>query len=288
MNFYKAIKQFSLNQKIILSIGLLCEKIIDKLPNYYLIKSTSKTYKEIISKGYKIKKHNTCNIIKYNNYKILIRRISSDITVFKQIFIDNEYESVVNLAKKKIIDHDQIILIDAGANIGLATLYFNQNFKNMRSILIEPDEGNFNILRENLSINNITNCCSIKKALWPIDENLQIINTFRDRRNWALRVEKYSNNNVEPISAITITDLIHDFNLDKIDILKIDIEGAEKVLFEHTTISELLRLTKIIVIEIHEEMSNKEHIISILENHSFDILSSNEFTIGVSHSLRVM
>ena len=78
-----------------------------------------------------------------DNHKLILRRKSSDILVYNQVFLCNEYEQPLNLIKKKLQFNDNLNIIDGGANIGLFTVYANELFKS-NFILIEPFEGNVN------------------------------------------------------------------------------------------------------------------------------------------------
>ncbi len=62
--------------------------------------------------------------------------------------------------------------------------------------------------------------------------------------------KEYNSNSTK---AISINDLITEYNIETIDILKIDIEGSEKELFEKN-FDYWLSKTKLLIIEIHDGM----------------------------------
>src|SRR5947208_4936670 len=73
-----------------------------------------------------------------------VRRGTSDIWTFDQIFVDHEYRCIDSLQGVTTI-------IDAGANVGYSSAYFLSRFPEARIIALEPDPENFNALRRNLT-----------------------------------------------------------------------------------------------------------------------------------------
>ena len=210
------------------------------------------------------------------------KRPSSDIDVLNQVFYHNEYEAVAN-AYKNAFQSASVNIIDAGANIGLTSLYFSTAFKNMNLISIEPEPQNFKLLEYNLKNNNVS-AQLLKAGLWSKTTFLKIIRDFRDQKDWSFRVEE--TNNTEGVYAVTINKLIRDNNWTAIDILKIDIEGSEKEVFTSKQANvDFLNKTKCIAMEIHDEFDCREHIYSVLENYGFEFFNSGELTIGINKKM---
>jgi len=71
-----------------------------------------------------------------------------------------------------------------------------------------------------------------------------------------------------------------------IDILKIDIEGAERFVFANKESAEkFLPLVKFIVLEIHDEYNIRDSTCSLLAKFNFSFFESGEFTIAVNNTL---
>ena len=119
---------------------------------------------------------------------------------------------------------------------------------------IEPEESNFDLLVENTSL--YPNIIPLKAALWH--ENARISLTDPGMGKWGFRTEAVnidkstSLNFRESVTAITVDQLMKDYGLSKIDILKIDIEGAEKEVFSNT--SKWITQVNSIIIELHDWM----------------------------------
>lgn len=173
-------------------------------------------------------------------YKVSIRNNSSDIPLFGDMFIRREYEVP--------FESDVATIIDCGANVGLASLYFLSKFPDVKIIAVEPEEYNFKLLTENLG--RYKNVTCIKKGIWNKKAHLEIIDNGGG--NHAFTVIESQIKSKNSIEGISIDDIINDFQLESIDILKIDIEGSEEQVF--TIEPKWLNKVKIIFCEIHEKM----------------------------------
>jgi FkbM family methyltransferase len=194
----------------------------------------------------------------------------------------DEYEPLIQAIKTQHIEIDSII--DLGANIGLSTIYFNKSFANANIYAVEPDRENFKQLK--LNITNKNNIVAENAAIWTekieLTENLE--DPFRDGGNWAKTfVPVQELNNGAKILGITISDLITKYSLKTIDLLKIDIEGAERFIFADENNLDFLAQTKVIAIEIHDEFNIRSNIYKILKEYGFTLFETGELTIGINH-----
>ncbi|WP_278020435.1 hypothetical protein [Flavobacterium ginsengisoli] len=86
-----------------------------------------------------------------NGKQIYLRDYThSDYSVFTQIFKDEEYKIALSFFKYNR-DFKNAVMIDVGANIGYATIYFQEKLKFDHIICIEPSISNFNILKKILN-----------------------------------------------------------------------------------------------------------------------------------------
>ncbi len=197
-------------------------------------------------------------------YKIRLRPKTSDIYAFDLIFLWDEYD--VNKYLKKA-DY----IIDLGANIGLATLFYSIQYPNAKIISIEPEENNYKILSSNTSFSD--NIFPINKAIWSSETYIGLARNITNNNDGF--VYDITNNNNVP--TITIDKIMKDFNIEVIDILKIDIEGAEKELFS-TNYSNWLGKVKILIIELHD-LNNKgasKSFFKAILNYDFSIVFENK------------
>lgn len=217
--------------------------------------------------------------------KIKIRkRPSSDLSVFSQIYDYKEYKPVAEVFKKHFPNEKVLNIIDGGSNIGLTSIYFSQHFPGSNFINIEPVTSNFETMSYNLAANGIEPVEKVKGGIWSTNSFLEIVNDFRDRNDWAFRVEETANDT--GLRAYSINYLKDKHNFETIDILKIDIEGSEKeVLTSPKADVSYLSKTKCIAIEIHDEFNCREAIYEVLKKYNFEFFNSGELTIGINQAL---
>jgi FkbM family methyltransferase len=191
-------------------------------------------------------------LFKVNRHDIMfpfnLRVPTSDVATYEQIFINQECKFLVEAPPK--------VIIDAGANIGLASIYFANKYPSAQIIAIEPEESNFALLRNNVA--PYSTIVPIQAALWNKVGEISLVDPGLGK--WGFMTQEQNTSEAKfgvtchKVTAITIEKVIHDFKLDKIDILKIDIEGAEKEVFTDT--SPWIEKVDTLIIELHEDMKN--------------------------------
>ena len=206
---------------------------------------------------------------------------SSDIAVFKQVLCWEEYKPVVQAYKQYFQEKDTVNIIDAGGNIGLTSLYFSAHFKNSKIVSVEPDIGNFKMLSANLSQLNIA---CVQGAVWSKNTYIKLIMNFRDQLSWSYRTEETNEMDRNAINAYTIMRIKEKNRFEYVDILKMDIEGAEAEIFCSANLDFLI-YTKCIAIEIHDEFNCREIIYNCLEENNFTYFNRGELTIGINKKL---
>jgi FkbM family methyltransferase len=184
--------------------------------------------------------HSETNVfVRMLNRQVIIRPGTSDVQCLSKVFVEHEYAMPFENINPELI-------VDAGANIGLATLYFSKIFPETKIIAIEPEPSNYDLLVRNCS--GMTNVILCRAAVWNTDTSLQIKNP--DAEKWAFAVKPVPLNGAG-IKALTISQILAQSGYDRIDILKLDIEGAERELFTDGCEAWLSRV-KIIIIELHD------------------------------------
>ena len=66
-------------------------------------------------------------------------------------------------------------ILDIGANIGMASLFFNDAYKNAQIIAVEPEQNNFKQLQKNTEKEAKIECHNL--AIWGKNEKLNITNS---------------------------------------------------------------------------------------------------------------
>lgn len=177
--------------------------------------------------------------LKSLRHPVWVSKDEFDEYIFREVILHGVYnqEYVRSL-------RDVRLVVDAGAHIGLAAVQFATWFPDAQIVAIEPSDRNVSVLRRNAApYGNIT---VVHGALWSRSTNLKINNP--DSNSTGFRVQEAENG---PIPGVTIPELMARFGRDRLDLLKIDIEGSEKEIFESST-EEWLPTTRMICIELHD------------------------------------
>jgi FkbM family methyltransferase len=217
------------------------------------------------------------------NCSFRMRLNESDPEVFDQVILKKEYLPLVNLINEKKIEPH--VLIDLGANTGYTSIYLSSFFNFETIVLVEPNQETFEILKHNIEKQSLkTQVIYENKGVWNKTGKVSVNPLFRDGKAWSYSLIEDNQNGQIPV--INIKDLIENNKISKIDILKIDIEGAESVLFaDQVLMTEVLSKTKIIAIEIHDEFECRSQIENVLTDCRFSFFQEGELTIGFNSKL---
>ena len=284
MNFFKAFTYYDWSEKLFLLVGLILDKVYRLIPQY--IFDVKNFTEKLALQGYSLSVDNRRNSLivgdRRKSLRFILRKATSDFNVFDQIWIKEEFKEVLNLIEENSIDINNIV--DAGANIGLVSIYFKDKFPNSKIVCIEPDASNIEQLKENININQLDGICFLEGGLWSHDGFMELDYSFRDGLEWSRRLTS-SSDSVGNVPVFTLSNILEKYDLGCIDLLKIDIEGAEEEVFKHGADCEFLSRTKVITLEIHnlEKMGHK--IINTLQEYGFSIHMSGELTIGIKEKV---
>jgi FkbM family methyltransferase len=184
-------------------------------------------------------------IIKLGDYSAIFYGISDDDIYFKQFIVDQSENEFLYIASTLI--HPGDIVIDIGANIGLKTFILSKIVGDTgRVISIEAGPNVAEVLRANVIENKLGNvtiinaACSSQSgkviffehsawgtvksnAKFSICDNNAEFNFYnKENINQIDFIDKY-----KTIDSISIDDLVSNYNLEKVNFIKIDTEGHE-------------------------------------------------------------
>lgn len=146
---------------------------------------------------------------------------------------------------------DQKYIIDGGGNIGLTACFFATKFPGATIVTIEPDTDNYKLLQANCK--PYANIHALNCGIWKNNTHLKIENS--NAGNNAFTVTETNEATADTIKAITISSVMEQFNIPHIDILKLDIEGSEKEVFE-AQYEKWLPVTRVLIVELHDKMKS--------------------------------
>ena len=215
--------------------------------------------------------------IKKFPFPIYIRANSSDNFVFYQIFVQEEYSSLEDIKEPKLV-------VDCGAYAGYSSMWFLNKFPSAHVIAVEPDRYNSDICEKNIRPYG-KRVSLLYSAVWPYKAKLKLRRgVYGDGREWATQVEECSEGEKYDIEGIDIASLIGNAGYEHIDILKIDIEETEQLLFS-LNYTKWLNRVKNIVIELHSKKC-EEIFFNALSGYNYDLSTSGELTVCKNISSR--
>jgi FkbM family methyltransferase len=121
------------------------------------------------------------------------------------------------------------IVVDIGANIGYTTLNFARICNNGSVYCFEPDSDNYRKLQENIGRNNFPNVNALQIAVGSTSESktLSKIEKHNPGANRILPTDTHANYDSERVTVRTLDEVANELSIQKIDLIKIDVEGFE-------------------------------------------------------------
>ncbi len=188
--------------------------------------------------------------------KIIIPDNASFLFMYDEIF----KKKIYNFKSQKRTP----FIIDGGANIGLSIIYFKKLYPDSKIIAFEPDPEIFKILEGNLEKFNYQNLKLINKGLWNEENELDF---WSEGADGGLLSEIDNSNKA---STKVATTSLNKFLKQEVDLLKLDIEGAETAVLKD--IQSNLNKVKRIFVEYHsfkDKPQSIDEILSILTGAGF-------------------
>ena len=203
-----------------------------------------------------------------NRNAFYFRKNSKDYETFEEIFLKNIYDIALPFIPN--------LIVDAGANVGFASCFFNLKYPLAKIIAVEIEDQNILMIEKNCS--SIKNFEILKNALSNKKSYFKITNPFNATNSF--QISEVATNENYDIESVTVSEILdNNFDAD-IDILKIDIEGAERFLFE-SNFENWLPKVKCIMIETHDRMfiDCTKIVVDTLTKSKFILYTSTEGTL---------
>jgi FkbM family methyltransferase len=201
-------------------------------------------------------------------HPVQLRPNTTDSMVFKQIFGKGEYDIDFAFTPQTIID--------GGGNIGLFSVLMANRYPQASIFAIEPDTLNFLQFKKNTA--NYPNIIPINAGIWNHSCFLEILDEGYGQ--YALQVKEAKEGVKTDLKGISIGDLMEQYSLESLDIVKLDVEGAEAMIFQDNYDNWLSR-TKVLIIELHEGCwpGSSINFETIIKNYPFSRSKNGEFWI---------
>jgi len=166
-------------------------------------------------------------IIKTVSFGSLKIKLHIDDWIQQNIYFLGEYEG----AELKLLNQhlaSNSTFIDIGANFGLYTLSASKKITNSGKIIcFEPYPENYQALMNNISINNLSKITAENKAVGDSQGKLKLYYQPNENNLGMVSASYIENSVVHEVEVISIDEYLKTQPLNKIDLIKIDVEGFE-------------------------------------------------------------
>jgi len=259
---------------------------------YYIRKKTPVRIHRII--GGKIKKTNFLKMlfglpfgVIYSTHKknysriIILKRKANPSTInvldtsaldaYQEIFLEQAYEKYNKIKKGNVI-------LDIGANVGIFSIKAAKAVGDEGKVIaIEPEPKNIKILNENLK--NFKNIIIIPKAVGNSSGKVDfLIGIHSGSHKINSQIRKKSNEKIIKVPIEKIDNLVRELNLEKVNFLKIDVEGWELEVLKGAESS--LEIIEFMAIASYHTEDERKLITEFLDCHHFKFLNDGEFTFA--------
>lgn len=191
-------------------------------------------------------------------YPILIRPGTQDVGTIINNVIREEYGHFAP-------PRDPVWMIDAGAYIGDTSAYFLSRFPSLKVIALEPNPPTYEMAKQNLKPYG-ERVTLLQKGLYS---NEQVLCFSGEQTGASITKSGFK------IDCTTILSLLGQYSIPRVDVLKMDVEGAEEAIFLANPESWLGRID-LLILEIHAP-----HIKSLVSH----VLNKNGFSMKQYRSI---
>lgn len=178
-------------------------------------------------------------------------------SLFGFLVVGNSYQAILRLFKEIFLAEPYVftpgtatpLIIDAGANIGMAVLYFKKEFPNARIVAFEPNPDAFRLLAHNVAANKISGVELHNVALAATTGELPF---YFGTDGASLTASLFAH--VAGVRAIRVpTRRLSEFieSTTAVDLLKLDVEGAEPEILADLDQTGRLRYIQQLIVEYH-------------------------------------
>lgn len=218
---------------------------------------------------------------KFFDFKITGLNAASLLYLFNEIFLKKEYAFSCESGQPRIID--------CGANIGSAVLFFKKLYPQAEIIAIEPNPIIFKLLEKNVIDNNLKgvrllNCClsnieGLQDFFFETEGTDNLSGSIYETRGNKFQVR---------VESKKLSSIIRD---ESFDLIKIDVEGAEREIFQDLVESGKIESCSNYYMEYHHHPNMEDkftEMVSVFSKNGFAYKIRADFNIRLSFQDIVM
>jgi FkbM family methyltransferase len=179
----------------------------------------------------------------------------TDLWVLREVFFEHEYE--VDLGA------EPEVIVDLGANVGLSVLSFAARFPRARILAVEASPSTFERLERN--VGGLERVTTVHAAVAGSDGTLPF---YEGDGSWAASLHRGDELAiVHQVPALTLETLLDRHGIEQVDLLKVDVEGAEGAVLRSPALSR----ARTVIAELHSDLLDEETLALLRGQASFEI-----------------
>jgi len=191
--------------------------------------------------------------------------------LFTEIFIMQQYQFKASNSTPRIID--------CGANIGMAVIYFKILYPNSEIVAFEPNPNVFALLEKNISQNNIQGVHLRNEAVSDEEGKIEFFVGEYLGSMVGSTVMQRGGENVHQVDCVKLSSLLKD---EMAHLVKIDIEGAEIQVLNDLVSTGTIKNSNQYIIEFHHNILSSNHsladFLKAFENNDFKFSLKSTYT----------
>jgi FkbM family methyltransferase len=213
---------------------------------------------------------------RFGRLKILGLKLTYDqgssnhsLLILREIFLNQIYSFTKTTDLK--LKTKQGVIIDIGANIGIATAYFKKTYPDTKLVAIEASPTNYLNLIKNIEVNKFQNIETINCFISNSNAVIKFYhNIYKPGGSFGEGFKPKGYNNFEEFNVNTrkISEIIRPY---KNIVIKIDVEGAEYKILEDLASSENIDEVIEIIVEVSTSNLEQYNNLNVVLNRFFDL-----------------
>ena len=172
--------------------------------------------------------------------QVTLRMRTTDVSIYEDVLFRGHYALPLPFVPETIVD--------LGANIGMASIYYASQYPNARIVAVEAEASNFEVLLKN--VKDYHKIVPIHAAVWNKDGTVALSAPTGSDTAINKFIFTVSQDPGAAVRAITMESLMKEAGVSSIDLLKVDIEGSEMEVFE--TAPDWIDRVRCLAIELHD------------------------------------
>ena len=179
----------------------------------------------------------------------------------QEVALEQEYSFVESV----LGNESSLTIVDLGANIGMFSMYVLSLWPSAIVHSLEPSQHTYQVLERNRLANPGLNWHNYHYAAWKTDGQMR----FENREYSTSSRIGAEGAGDEVVPAISLTTLLSQHVCVPVDLMKMDIEGAEEAVLCGSETA--LRSVDRLVVEVHPQLCDQDRVIAVLRS-TYDFL----------------